>query len=209
MRITSKGQVTIPIEIRERAGLLPNTEVDFIVDGKAIRIVRARGATTWDERAERRRPAEGPRDRQVVDRRNPRAHPRHVTPVLVDSSVILDVATNDARWSGWSRHALEQAADEAALLINPLVYAEVSVGFHRIEDLKRLYPASSSGVTRFPTRRPSSPARRFSGIGGVEVENVPAARLLHRCPRRGGWLPPAHPIPTVSEHIPRVVLIAP
>jgi AbrB family looped-hinge helix DNA binding protein len=41
MRITSKGQVTIPIEIREQAGLLPNTEVDFEFDGKAVRIVPA------------------------------------------------------------------------------------------------------------------------------------------------------------------------
>ena len=43
MRITSKGQVTIPVEIRERLGLLPNSEVDFEVEGNAVRIRRARG----------------------------------------------------------------------------------------------------------------------------------------------------------------------
>lgn len=43
MRITSKGQVTIPAEIRERAGLLPHTEVAFELDGKTVRIVRAKG----------------------------------------------------------------------------------------------------------------------------------------------------------------------
>jgi AbrB family looped-hinge helix DNA binding protein len=42
MRITSKGQVTIPVEIREKAGLLPGTEVDFELDGGTVRIVRAR-----------------------------------------------------------------------------------------------------------------------------------------------------------------------
>jgi AbrB family looped-hinge helix DNA binding protein len=42
MRITSKGQVTIPVAIRERAGLLPHTEVDFEFDGDAVRIVRAK-----------------------------------------------------------------------------------------------------------------------------------------------------------------------
>ncbi len=42
MRITSKGQVTIPIEIREQAGLLPDTEVDFEFDGRAVRIVKVR-----------------------------------------------------------------------------------------------------------------------------------------------------------------------
>jgi AbrB family looped-hinge helix DNA binding protein len=41
MRITSKGQVTIPIEIRERLGLLPYTEVRFEVEGEAVRILRA------------------------------------------------------------------------------------------------------------------------------------------------------------------------
>ncbi len=39
MRITSKGQVTIPVDIRERAGLMPNTEVEFEFDGKVVRIV--------------------------------------------------------------------------------------------------------------------------------------------------------------------------
>ena len=43
MRITSKGQVTIPVAIRERAGLLPHTEVEFEFDGKTVRIVRAKG----------------------------------------------------------------------------------------------------------------------------------------------------------------------
>ncbi len=42
MRITSKGQVTIPIAIREKAGLLPHTEVDFVLKGKTVRIVRAK-----------------------------------------------------------------------------------------------------------------------------------------------------------------------
>lgn len=40
MRITSKGQVTIPVEIRERVGLLPHTEVDFVLDGNTVRIVK-------------------------------------------------------------------------------------------------------------------------------------------------------------------------
>jgi AbrB family looped-hinge helix DNA binding protein len=41
MRITSKGQVTIPAEIREQAGLLPHTDVEFQFDGEVVRIVRA------------------------------------------------------------------------------------------------------------------------------------------------------------------------
>jgi AbrB family looped-hinge helix DNA binding protein len=41
MRITSKGQVTIPADIRERAGLLPDTEVEFSYDGETVQLRRA------------------------------------------------------------------------------------------------------------------------------------------------------------------------
>ena len=52
MRITSKGQVTIPVAIREKAGLLPHTEVDFEFDGEGVRIVRAK-APRGETRGER------------------------------------------------------------------------------------------------------------------------------------------------------------
>jgi AbrB family looped-hinge helix DNA binding protein len=52
MRITSKGQVTIPVEIREKAGLQPGTEVDFELDGTTVRIVRAT-ASRKETRGER------------------------------------------------------------------------------------------------------------------------------------------------------------
>ena len=44
MRVTSKGQVTIPVEIREKLGLLPNSEVEFEVVGQAVRIRKVRRA---------------------------------------------------------------------------------------------------------------------------------------------------------------------
>ena len=43
MRITYKGQVTIPLPIREKFGLLPNTDVDFVIDGQTVRLVRKVG----------------------------------------------------------------------------------------------------------------------------------------------------------------------
>lgn len=42
MKITSKGQVTIPQEIREKTGLLPDTEVEFVVRGNVVQIVKAK-----------------------------------------------------------------------------------------------------------------------------------------------------------------------
>ena len=56
--------------------------------------------------------------------------------VIVDSNVLLDILTEDPRWFPWSAEALGRAADEAALVINPIIYAEVSVRFARIEDLE-------------------------------------------------------------------------
>lgn len=60
--------------------------------------------------------------------------------VLVDSNVLLDVATNDPAWGDWSVRTLERTADEAILVINPLVYGEVSIGFAAIEDLEAALP---------------------------------------------------------------------
>jgi predicted nucleic acid-binding protein len=58
-----------------------------------------------------------------------------VKAILVDSNVILDVVTNDETWADWSRLSLQEAAAEGPLLINPIIYAEVSIGFDRIEEL--------------------------------------------------------------------------
>jgi len=63
-----------------------------------------------------------------------------MTPVLVDSNVLLDVATVDPVWGSWSSATLERTADESVLVINPLIYAEVSVGFPTIEELEAALP---------------------------------------------------------------------
>jgi predicted nucleic acid-binding protein len=65
-----------------------------------------------------------------------------VTPVLVDSNVLLDVATDDRRWYSWSSSTLRHVADESILVINALIYAEVSVGFSSIEALEEALPAA-------------------------------------------------------------------
>lgn len=62
--------------------------------------------------------------------------------VLIDSNVLLDVMTEDARWFSWSAASIEQAADRFRLVINPVVYAEVSVRYSRIEELDIALPKS-------------------------------------------------------------------
>ncbi len=56
---------------------------------------------------------------------------------LVDTNVILDVITNDPKWRDWSSSALRDAAEHSALTINPIIFAEVSMKFDRIEDAGR------------------------------------------------------------------------
>ncbi len=55
---------------------------------------------------------------------------------------MLDILTQDAAWSQWSGDALARARDHGALVINPIIYAEVSAGFNRIEDLDDAVPAA-------------------------------------------------------------------
>ncbi len=61
---------------------------------------------------------------------------------LVDSNVILDVVSEDEDWVDWSSTMLGRAAETGRLVINPIVYAEVSVAFDSIEALDNALPAS-------------------------------------------------------------------
>jgi predicted nucleic acid-binding protein len=49
--------------------------------------------------------------------------------VLIDSNVLLDSMTEDEVWSSWSMAAIERAADRHRLIINPVIYAEVSMRY--------------------------------------------------------------------------------
>lgn len=66
-----------------------------------------------------------------------------MTTTLVDSNVLLDVATEDPTWGTWSTEALATAASEGVLAINPLIYAEVSIGFATVEELDDALPSET------------------------------------------------------------------
>jgi hypothetical protein len=65
-----------------------------------------------------------------------------MTAVLVDANVLIDVMTEDPQWFAWSAQSLARAADVSRLVINPVVYAEVSIRYSRIEDLDLALPKS-------------------------------------------------------------------
>ena len=60
--------------------------------------------------------------------------------VLVDSNVLLDISTQDPHWGEWSRTAVAECAEQTALIINPIIYAEVSVRYTTIEELDAALP---------------------------------------------------------------------
>lgn len=63
-----------------------------------------------------------------------------MSPVLVDSNVLLDIVTDDPSWGDWSASTLAAVADGEILVINALIYAEVSIGFDAVEALEAALP---------------------------------------------------------------------
>lgn len=63
-----------------------------------------------------------------------------MTDILVDSNVILDVLTEDPQWFEWSAQMLTNYADQGDLVINPIIYAEISIGFNQPEEVEAALP---------------------------------------------------------------------
>lgn len=59
---------------------------------------------------------------------------------LVDSSVLIDILTNDVKWFARSSFALEEAMNSSAIVINPIIFAEVSASYKNFEELDRRLP---------------------------------------------------------------------
>jgi len=131
--------------------------------------------------------------------------------VLVDSNVLLDVARSDPTWGEWSSNALARAADESVLIINPIVFAEVSVGYDRVEDLEDALPAGLYRRDPLPYEAAFLAGRSFLAYrrrGGRRVTPLPdfyigahaavaGHQLLTRDPRR------------YRTYFPRLTIIAP
>lgn len=130
---------------------------------------------------------------------------------LVDSNVILDLVTNDSKWGAWSAEALSKAADESALALNPLIFAEVSIGFATVEEVEQLLPAAEFERLELPYEAAFLAGKAFLAYrrrGGSRVAPladfyigahaaVAGLRLLTRDPRR------------YRTYFPTVKLIAP
>ena len=70
--------------------------------------------------------------------------------ILVDTNILLDLATDNSEWFEWSLEAIETAAAEGPLLINVVVYAELSARYHQARDVDELLAASGVQVADIP-----------------------------------------------------------
>jgi predicted nucleic acid-binding protein len=96
--------------------------------------------------------------------------------VLVDTCVLLDILTDSREWGEWSATAVAQARDAGELVINPIIYAEVSAGFDRIEDVDAALPVTDFRREPLPFHAGFLAARAFVTYrrrGGVKTSPLP------------------------------------
>ncbi|HKT74643.1 MAG TPA: type II toxin-antitoxin system VapC family toxin [Steroidobacteraceae bacterium] len=70
--------------------------------------------------------------------------------VLVDTNVLLDVLQDDPQWAEWSQNSLDNASLTDSLVINPVIYSELSIAFERIEDLESVISEASLSLEPIP-----------------------------------------------------------
>lgn len=70
--------------------------------------------------------------------------------ILVDTNVLLDVVTDDPRWAGWSQAQLDAASLADRMVINPVIYSELSIVFARIEELEAVVSEVGLAVEEIP-----------------------------------------------------------
>ena len=93
--------------------------------------------------------------------------------ILVDSNVLLDVLTEDPTWFVWSAELITRLADENVLAINAIIYAEVSVGFERIEDLESALPEEAFARLPLPWEAAFAAGKCFLECRGARRSPLP------------------------------------
>jgi predicted nucleic acid-binding protein len=134
-----------------------------------------------------------------------------VKPVLVDSSVLLDLLTDDPKWSNWSASQLVELGEHRVLVINPIVYAEVSIGFTRIEDLDAALPREFFRRDELPYEAGFLAGKAFLSYrkrGGVRAAPLPDF-FVGAHAAIGGMMLLTRDAKRVRTYFPTVEIIAP
>lgn len=96
--------------------------------------------------------------------------------ILVDSCVIIDVLENDPTWADWSLRQLESVAVKHPLAINAVIYAEISVGFNRIEQMDAMLKRIQITVNDMPREAlflAGKAFQRYKARGGTRTSALP------------------------------------
>ncbi|WP_421937817.1 type II toxin-antitoxin system VapC family toxin [Phenylobacterium sp.] len=99
-----------------------------------------------------------------------------MTTVMVDSNVLIDVVSDDPTWGAWSAGRLADAAETGRLIINAIIYAEVSTRFSRIEDVERALPRDMLDREAIPYEAAFLAAKAFVDYrrrGGARTAPLP------------------------------------
>ncbi len=133
------------------------------------------------------------------------------SPVLVDSNILLDIATEDPAWQAWAEETLAGVAEHAVLVINQVVYAEASARFDKMENFDAAFPPDLFRRESVPFGAGFLAGKchlRYRRLGGARAGTLPdffigahaavaGYRLLTRDAKR------------YRTYFPRLVLIAP
>ena len=96
--------------------------------------------------------------------------------VLVDTNVLLDVVEDHPQWADWSQQQLEAAALTNQLVINAVVYAELSIGFHRIEEVEAVLTETQILLEEIPREAlflAGKVFQRYKARGGTRTGVLP------------------------------------
>lgn len=96
--------------------------------------------------------------------------------VLVDSNVLLDIATRDGEWLSWSARALARAGETSRLAINPIIYGEVSVRYSSIEEMEAVFPSDAFAQEAIPFEAAFLAGKVFKTYrerGGAKTSSLP------------------------------------
>ena len=134
-----------------------------------------------------------------------------MTDVLVDSNVLLDVLTEDPTWFDWSSSMLAEHAERSVLMINPIIYAEVSVRFERIEEMEEAVPADLFRREALPWEAAFLTGKcflRYRRNGGVRRSPLPDFYIGAHAAVRGATLL-TRDAARYRTYFPKLPLIAP
>lgn len=96
--------------------------------------------------------------------------------ILVDSNIILDLILDDPKWAEWSKSAMKKQARHATLCINPIIYAEISIGFNHIEELEKTITKGSFKILEIPKKALFLAGKAFLEYrkrGGTKLSPLP------------------------------------